>query len=90
LPQPLIGPIDLKPWEDALRALLTDRELYEHVSAVSREAALGFVSGLDAGRMLQYLCSLEPGQAVLERPSLGNLSPEKRALLLQMARGRKL
>jgi hypothetical protein len=27
---------------------------------------------------------------VRERPSLANLSPEKRTLLLQMARGRKL
>ena len=40
LPQPVIGPVDLEPWEDALRALLTDRALYERVSAASREAAL--------------------------------------------------
>src|ERR1039457_7245538 len=78
------------PWEDALRALLTDRALYERVSAASREAALRFAGSLDAGRMQAFLQSLKPGEAVRERPSLANLSPQKRTLLLQMARGRKL
>jgi glycosyltransferase involved in cell wall biosynthesis len=89
LPQPVIGPVDLRPWEEALRALLTDRALYQRVSAASREAALRFTGGLDAGRMLSFLQSLKPGEAMPERPSLANLSPEKRALLLRMARSRK-
>jgi glycosyltransferase involved in cell wall biosynthesis len=89
LPKPVIGPVDLRPWEDALRALLTDRALYERVSAASREAALRFAGGLDAGRMPEFLQSLQPGEAVRERPSLANLSPEKRTLLLRMARSRK-
>ncbi len=90
LPKPVIGPVDLQPWEDALRALLTDRALYERISAASREAALGFTGSLDAGRMAALLQSLQPGEAVRERPSLAGLSPEKRSLLLQMARKRKL
>ena len=90
LPKPVIGPVDLRPWEDALRALLTDRALYERVSAASREAALRFAGSLDAGRMQAFLQSLKPGEAVRERPSLANLSPQKRTLLLRMARGRKL
>ncbi|MGC9950070.1 MAG: glycosyltransferase family 4 protein [Bryobacteraceae bacterium] len=90
LPQPVIEPVDLRPWEDALRALLTDRALYERVSAASREAALRFAGSLDAGRMPRFLQSLKPGEAVRERRSLANLSPQKRALLLRMARGRKL
>jgi hypothetical protein len=89
LPQPVIGPVDLRPWEEALRALLTDCALYQRVSAASREAALRFTGGLDAGRMLSFLQSLQPGEAMPQRPSLANLSPEKRALLLRMARGRK-
>jgi glycosyltransferase involved in cell wall biosynthesis len=89
LPKPVIGPVDLQPWEEALRALLTDRALYERVSAASREAARCFASGPDAGRMAEYLQSLEPGERVRERSSLAHLSPEKRTLLLQMARGRK-
>ena len=89
LPEPVIEPVDLGPWEDALRALLTDRALYERVSTASRAAALRFVSGLDAGCMPAFLQSLEPGEAVRERPTLANLSPQRRALLLQMARRRK-
>jgi hypothetical protein len=90
LPLPEIGEVDLRPWEEALRALLTDRTLYDRVSAESREAALRFTATLDAGRMPRFLQSLQPGEAVRERPSLASLSPEKRTLLLQMTRGRKL
>jgi hypothetical protein len=39
--------------------------------------------------MPEFLQSLKPGEAVPERPSLANLSPEKRTLLLRMARSRK-
>jgi len=81
--------VDLRPWEEALRALLTDRALYERVSIASREAALSFALSLDAGRMPEFLQSLKPGEAVRERSSQANLSPERRNLLLQMARGRK-
>ncbi len=90
LPKPVIGPVDIEPWVEALDALLTDRALYERVSAESREAALGFTGGLRAGRMLEYLESLTPGDAVRARPSLADLSPEKRALLLRKARARAL
>jgi hypothetical protein len=89
LPKPVTGPVDLSPWEDALRALLTDRALYRRVSAASWEAALRFTGSLDAARMPEFLGSLQPGEAMRERPSLANLSAEKRALLLQMARCRK-
>jgi glycosyltransferase involved in cell wall biosynthesis len=89
LPQPVIGPVDLAPWEEALRALGTDRAVYERVSAVSREAALRFAGGLDAGRMPAFLESLKPGDTFESRRTLANLSGAKRSLLLQMARGRK-
>jgi len=88
LPKPVIEPVDLQSWADTLCLLLTDGALYQQVSAASREAALGFVGGLDAGRMLQYLQSLTPGDILPERPSLASLSPAKRALLLQKARSR--
>lgn len=89
LPAPVIAPVDLRPWEDALRALLTDRAMYQRVSAASREAALRFTGTLDAGRMPEFLQSLQPGETRRATPSLANLSGEKRALLLQMARVRK-
>ena len=89
LPQPVIEPADLGPWEGALCGLLTDRALYERVSTASREAALGFVSGLDAARMPAFLQSLKPGDTAPEPPSLAHLSPQKRTLLLKLARARK-
>jgi glycosyltransferase involved in cell wall biosynthesis len=88
LPKPVIEPADLKPWTRALHALVTDGALYEQVSADSREAALRFVGSLDAGRMAAYLQSLAPGRAVPEPASAANLSPQKRALLLQRIRGK--
>ena len=90
LPKPVAGPVDFQPWTAALCALLADGALYERVSNESRDAARSFVRGLDAGRMREYLLSLRPGDAVPEKPSLANLSPEKRALLLRLARGRKV
>jgi glycosyltransferase involved in cell wall biosynthesis len=87
LPKPVIEPADLEPWVQALSALLTDGALYERVSAASREAALHFVGGLDEGRMLEYLQSLQPGEARTEPASLANLSPARRALLLRKIRG---
>ncbi|MGO4885424.1 MAG: glycosyltransferase [Bryobacteraceae bacterium] len=90
LPRPVIGPLDLGPWEQALRALLTDRDLYERVSAVSRAAALRFVNSLNAACMPEFLMSLKPGDPLPEHGSLANLSPEKRTLLLRMARSRKI
>jgi len=89
LPKPVFAPADLQPWEEALRGLLTDRALYQRVSAASREAALLFTGSLDAARMPEFLQSLTPGERLPERPSLANLSPEKRSLLLRMARSRK-
>jgi glycosyltransferase involved in cell wall biosynthesis len=89
LPKPVIQPADLEPWTRALHALVTDRALYEQVSAASREAALRFVGSLDAGRMSAYLQSLAPGPAVPEPVSTAGLSPQKRALLLQKIRGKK-
>lgn len=89
LPKPVIEPQDLTPWTASLEVLLTDRAVYAQVSAASREAALRFVGGLDSGRLLEYLRSLQPGEAIADPPSLATLSPAKRALLLQKMRGRK-
>lgn len=89
LPKPVIEPADLEPWAGALDALLTDRALYERVSAASRELAQRFAGSLNAGRMLAYLQSLAPGEAVPEPASAASLSPEKRALLLQRIRGKR-
>jgi glycosyltransferase involved in cell wall biosynthesis len=43
---PVVPEQDVRPWEEALSRVLTDRALYEHLSLASREAALSFVGGL--------------------------------------------
>jgi glycosyltransferase involved in cell wall biosynthesis len=89
LPQPVIEPPDLRPWVEALDALSNSRAFYERVSCASREAARSFVGTLDAGRMVAYLGSLQPGPTIPERPSLAHLSPERRTLLLRKMGVRK-
>ena len=89
LPRPEIAPFDVHPWEEALGSLLTDRALFAQASTASRQAALRFVGGLNPACMAEFLSSLQAGDAKRERPSLAHLSPEKRTLLLRMARGRK-
>jgi Glycosyl transferases group 1/Glycosyltransferase Family 4 len=46
--QPVVPEQDVKPWEEALSRVLTDRALYERVSLESREAALSYVSSVGA------------------------------------------
>src|SRR5579871_2680466 len=89
LPRPEIPPIDLQPWEYALSSLLADRVVYERISESSRNAALRFVSNLDARRMADFLTELAPSAPPAEPPSLAHLSHEKRSLLLRLARARK-
>ncbi|MEO8125528.1 MAG: glycosyltransferase family 4 protein [Bryobacteraceae bacterium] len=80
---------DLEPWVDALRTLSTDKAAYEAEAAASRAAALRFVSGLDAADFEKMLLSLRPGALVAVEPKRpADLSPAKRALLLQRLRAR--
>ena len=90
MPRPVEPVNDPAPWVAAVRELLTDREAYTRESVASRAAASGFVSGLDAGQMEQYLISLPRSAAGRPEPaSVESLSPEKRALLLQLLHRRK-
>ncbi len=54
LPSPVTPEQDIEPWAEALRALLTERALYEEESETSRERALRFVTGLRPERMAEY------------------------------------
>lgn len=90
MPKPKTAPQAIGPWAAALRTLLTDRAAWAEEARRSREAALRFVSGLDAGDFERMLARLQP-VAVETReapraappPALERLSPEKRALLLK-------
>jgi glycosyltransferase involved in cell wall biosynthesis len=94
MPRPVVRPNDPAPWVAALRELLTDGAAYRRESQASRTAAQRFAGALDAADMERYLASLAVRTDA--RPDRGHghatiesLSPEKRALLLELLRKRK-
>lgn len=58
-PIPIIPEQDTGPWEDALRAVLTDGLLYERLSTQSRAAAREFVARIKQTPWDQFLINLE-------------------------------
>ncbi|HZI16963.1 MAG TPA: thioesterase domain-containing protein [Pyrinomonadaceae bacterium] len=97
--RPLVPPQDTGGWVEALRRLLSDRELYERVSRDSREAAAAFVS--DAGvekfeEFFETLARPRPAKGREDKVAqdnhllecLNSLSPEKRALLARRLKER--
>ena len=63
-PVPIVPDQDVDPWEETLRKLLSDRALYEQLSAASREAALRFVSSVRVEPFENYLENLQPASQV--------------------------
>ncbi|MBA3442908.1 MAG: glycosyltransferase, partial [Pyrinomonadaceae bacterium] len=59
-PIPIIPEQEISPWEETLRKLLSDRALYERLSADSRDAALKFVAGVGVAPFEDYLENLVP------------------------------
>ncbi|GAB4211254.1 MAG: hypothetical protein OHK0022_45600 [Roseiflexaceae bacterium] len=97
-PVAVVPPQDLRPWEAALRALLTDPAEYARVAGASRAAATAFVAGLGIRPFEAYLqgLSVRRSAAVVQtqqtaelRTRLQTLSPEQRALLALRARQRQ-
>jgi glycosyltransferase involved in cell wall biosynthesis len=89
LPRPVLPAQNLAPWGEALEQLLCDRAIYERESAAAREAATRFVSALRPSQLEKFLLTLQPAQpATLQQDPLSNLSPDRRALLLQRLRAR--
>jgi glycosyltransferase involved in cell wall biosynthesis len=58
IPIPVVPPQDVRPWREALTGLLGDGERYARLGEISREAALGFVSGLGARPFERLLARL--------------------------------
>jgi glycosyltransferase involved in cell wall biosynthesis len=101
MPKPVAPEINPKPWVAALTELLTDRAAYERESRLSREAAHAFIQSLDAGDMESYLKSLgrasasaggqeQAAREPVAHATIESLTSEKRALLLQRLRKRKM
>jgi glycosyltransferase involved in cell wall biosynthesis len=53
--RPIIPEQDVRPWAEALNRVISDRALYEQLSAASREAATAFVGGLGPLPFERYL-----------------------------------
>ena len=93
MPRPVTPYNDPGPWVEAVTRLLSDRAVYERESAASRAAAHSFVEGLDADALERFLASLgaaPPAGGRVEAPTMESLSPNKRALLLQRLRRRRM
>ncbi len=92
MPKPVDVPQDIEPWVRAVTALSGDPAVYAAESGASRAAALRFVSRLRASQFEEMLLGLGPaapaGVARGAEGRLENLSPARRALLLQRLRER--
>jgi hypothetical protein len=94
---PMVPHQDLKPWAAALDRLFSDRNHYEDLSTLSRNAALAFVSGLSIEPFEKYLERIshpeeiqESKQATAELPeSIRSLSPARLELLVQLLKKTK-
>ena len=93
MPKPVDVEQDIEPWKRALEALAGDRDTYSAQAEASRHAALQFVGGLRASQFEDMLHGLHPAgepARVEQKPGsrIENLSPARRALLLQRLRER--
>ena len=89
MPRPVPVPQDYDPWQRALNVLLADDGEWRRESQQVRQAAVGFVSGLDAGQFEQYLGSLKHSQARHAAPAATGISSAKAQLLLQRLKERR-
>jgi glycosyltransferase involved in cell wall biosynthesis len=89
MPVAIVPVQDIDAWAAPLAELLRDGLVYQSESQAAREAALQFVSTLDAGDLERMLLGLSP---VLAAPGPARkrdaLTPEQRALLLRKLRQR--
>jgi len=91
MPKPVDVAQDIEPWERAMATLTGNPDIYSAEAEASRRAALQFVSALRASQFEEMLRELRPAEAPATagpRHRLENLSPARRALLLQRLRER--
>ena len=89
MPKPVIEPTPIEPWADAVRALLTDRALYEHESRHRARRRWRSSAACDAGQLEELLQSLEPHQRASGTLSHGEpLAREARAAAAAAAQER--
>lgn len=84
-PIPVVPEQDVEVWERTLRKLLTDRALYEQLSAESREAAVRFVAGVSVAPFEDYLENLAPRPQMNQAGAAGQAQPRDSRLDLEAA-----
>lgn len=91
MPRAVVPEQDTREWAAAMQRLLSDEAEYWAEAQRSREAALAFVSGLDAADFERFLQQLRPGTPDARDLSarLAKLDPQQRARLLEQVRARK-
>jgi glycosyltransferase involved in cell wall biosynthesis len=93
VPEALIPEQDINPWLESLRRVLSDREHYETLSRTAHARCAAHLAELSIDPFEHYLSELAPAvasesAAKASKGPLGELSPEKRALLLKRLKGR--
>ena len=96
LPVPFVPDQDIRPWLDALKRLLSERQHYDKLSTASREAAENYVSTLSIAPVEEYLENLAAVPVVMQEAyaqerdrsssALNNLSKERLELLTLLLR----
>ena len=87
MPRAVVPEQDIEPWAAGLRTLLTDEGAYWAEARRSREAALAFVSKLDAADFERLLQGLPAVQTPLrDEEKQKQMDAQKRALLLARLR----
>ena len=76
LPRPVLRETDIEPWDAALRALLTDKELYESEAEASHQSAISFVGAFShRGDTFAPLTLRERSRLALQGAPFGWLVP---------------
>lgn len=89
MPVAVVPQQDIEPWSDRLRVLIEDEKEYWRESAASRNAALEFVSRLDAADFERLLFSLEPVSKANPPEGAKRLGPREIELLKEQLRKRR-
>jgi hypothetical protein len=97
LPFAVIPAQDLRPWEQAVRELLSNADAYRQEAEASRRAAISYVAGLGIDPLEELLTShsgppqeeVSPGpKGIVKKGLVGSLSPGQLSLIVMRAYSR--
>lgn len=91
LPAPIIPPQEIEPWVGAVARLTTDQAEWQRAAAEAYEAGVRFVNSIEPDGLERVLMNLKPREAreAGAPAAASELTAERRALLLKLARERR-